>query len=136
MASGVHSAFFDGASKGNPGPSGAGGLMMGPDGRTVFEGSRFLGAMGTNNAAEYGGLLMVLGWCAANGVSDVRVYGDSLLVVSQVNGRWKVRAPNLVPLHAEARRLMTGIPSCTLEWVPRAQNAAADGLADAALRCT
>lgn len=84
--------------------------------------------------AEYGGLLLVLAWCVANGVRDVMVYGDSLLVVSQVNGCWKVRASNLAPLHAEACRLKASIPSCTLEWVPRDRNSAADALANAALR--
>jgi ribonuclease HI len=131
-----HVAFFDGASKGNPGRCGAGGTVVDPDGLTVFEGSIFLSDRGSNNEAEYGGLVMVLDWCAANGVTHVNVYGDSLLVVSQVNGRWKVKAPNLVLLHAEARGLKSSFQSCTLEWVPRSKNAAADALANAALIAT
>lgn len=133
MAVRCHVAHFDGASKGNPGRCGAGCTISDPDGSTVFEGSEFLSARGSNNEAEYGGLLLVLGWCAANGVTHVKIYGDSLLVVSQVNGRWKVKASNLVPLHAEATRLKAALLYCTLEWVPRDQNAAADVLANAAL---
>jgi ribonuclease HI len=103
-----HVTFFDGASKGNPGRCGAGGAIVDFDGLTVFEGSRFLSDEGSNNEAEYGGLVTVLDWCAAIGVTHVKVYGNSLLVVIQVNGRWKVKAPNLVPLHAEDQPAASG----------------------------
>jgi ribonuclease HI len=83
----------------------------------------------TNNVAEYTALIRGLEALAALGLTGaaVEVRGDSLLVVKQVRGEWRVRAANLRPLHARARKLAAQL-DVTLRWVPREQNTEADAL--------
>src|SRR6185436_17772357 len=100
-------AGFDGGSRGNPGPAAWGVVVLDPDGRAV-EG--FAGAIGraTNNVAEYTGLLEALALAVARKADDVELLADSELVVKQVRGEYKVRHPDLVPLHARAVHLISG----------------------------
>lgn len=88
---------------------------------------------GTNNEAEYHGLLLGLRHALAEGARTVTVRGDSQLVLRQLEGRYIVRAPNLKPLHQEALRLLGRFEEHRLEWVERARNAAADAAAREAL---
>lgn len=90
-------AYCDGGSRGNPGPSGYGAVVQDAEGRTVAQLSKFLGIQ-TNNYAEYQGLLAVLDWALQNGASQLRVISDSELMVKQMKGQYKVASPTLRPL--------------------------------------
>ena len=135
--------MFDGGSRGNPGPAGAGAcLARARDGEEVWWTCEWLGASRTNNEAEYAALNAGLrAACAlrhAGVLGALTVQGDSKLVISQVSGVWKVNAANLRPLHAEAARLLEqlaalGPGGCELEHIPRAKNGRADELANQAM---
>ena len=123
-------AWIDGGARGNPGPAGYGARIE-RDG-AVHE---LKGALGvaTNNVAEYHGLLAALEWAAGAGVAALHVRSDSLLVVKQMLGAWKVKHDGLKPLHARARALVRQVGSVTFEHVPREENTEADRLANEAM---
>lgn len=123
---------FDGACKGNPGGPVCGAAVIQLDRETIETG--IYNPHGTNNTAEYKGLIAGLKKCLELGVKEVEVYGDSNLVVSQVNLVWKVRTPELKPFQAQARELITKFESWTLTWIPREQNKQADKLAGTKLK--
>jgi ribonuclease HI len=125
-------AGFDGGSRGNPGPAAWGVVVLDPDGRAV-EG--FAGAIGraTNNVAEYTGLLEALTLAVERAADDVELLADSELVVKQVRGEYKVRHPDLIPLHARAVGLIAGFRKFKIGHVPREKNAIADKLVNRAL---
>ena len=125
-------AGFDGGSRGNPGPAAWGVVVLDADGRAV-EG--FAGAIGraTNNVAEYRGLLEALAIARARHADDVELLADSELVVKQVRGEYKVRHPDLIPLHAEAVRLIATLRKFKIGHVPREKNKDADKLVNRAL---
>jgi ribonuclease HI len=125
-------AAFDGGSRGNPGPAAWGVVVLDDAGRAV-EG--FAGAIGraTNNVAEYRGLLEALAIARARDADDVELLADSELVVKQVRGEYKVRHPDLIPLHAEAVRLIATLRKFKIGHVPRAKNKDADKLVNRAL---
>lgn len=125
--------WFDGACLGNPGPMGGGAIVVTderPPRRQVL--SMAFGR-GTNNQAEYRGLILGLRHALAMGAEQVTVHGDSELVMRQLEGRYAVKAPILKELHAEAKRLLGQFRRADLKWVPRAQNAEADLASRAAL---
>ena len=125
-------AYIDGGARGNPGPAGYGVRIERPDGTLVEELAGSIG-MATNNVAEYRGLLAALEWALARGHRDVRVRSDSLLLVQQMRGRYRVRNAGLQPLHARARVLADQIGHVAFEHVGRDRNAHADRLANAAM---
>ena len=122
----------DGGSRGNPGPAAAAAVLSTPDGDVVDEAAVTLGTV-TNNVAEYRGLLLGLERAAALGASEVEVINDSELIAHQVTGRYKVKHPDMKPLHAEALRALGGFERWSIRPVPRAQNADADALVNQAL---
>jgi ribonuclease HI len=122
----------DGGSRGNPGPAAAAAVLSTPDGDVVDEAARTLGST-TNNVAEYRGLLLGLERAAALGATEVEVINDSELIAHQVTGRYKVKHPDMKPLHAEALRALRGFERWSIRPVPRAQNADADALVNQAL---
>ncbi|KAG8457838.1 hypothetical protein KFE25_005107 [Diacronema lutheri] len=125
--------FFDGGAQPNPGPSGAGALLLGPRGETVWEGSCYVGARATNNEAEYAALIRGLAQARELGAGTLVVKGDSQLVIRQMRGEYRVKALNLRPLHDEARDLARAFASVTYVHVARALNARADALATAGI---
>jgi probable phosphoglycerate mutase len=125
-------SYIDGGARGNPGPAGFGVRIETPGGDLVEEFSEAIGTA-TNNVAEYRGLLAALLWAIAHHASALHVRSDSLLLVQQMLGNYKVKNAGLQPLHAEARRLLRQIESVTFEHVGRALNAHADRLANAAM---
>jgi len=129
---GSYVAYIDGGARGNPGPAGYGVRVERPDGELVEEFSNAIGTA-TNNVAEYRGLLAALAWAIAHQASALHVRSDSLLLVQQMLGHFKVKHAGLQPLHAEARRLAREIGRVTFEHVGRALNAHADRLANAAM---
>jgi ribonuclease HI len=122
----------DGGARGNPGPAAIGVVVSDPAGALLEELGEPIGAT-TNNVAEYRALLRGLERARALGADDVEVVGDSELVAKQVNGQYKVKHAGLKPLHAEALRALAGFERWRVRTVPRAQNAAADALVNAAL---
>ena len=123
---------IDGASRGNPGDAGFGVHVTRPDGTEVAGLFGYLGRA-TNNVAEYEALLHALRYALGRGARRVRVFSDSELVVRQVEGRYRVKHPDMVPLHAEARSLLSRFDEARITHVPREQNKEADRLANRAL---
>lgn len=123
--------WFDGCCLGNPGPMGAGAVVVTDVERNVL--SKAFGP-GTNNQAEYRGLILGLRHALAMGADSVTVHGDSELVLNQLKGKYAVKAPALKPLHAEAQTLLARFREAKLSWVPREQNAEADRASRDALR--
>jgi len=122
----------DGGARGNPGPAAIGVVVSDPGGAVLERLGEPIGAT-TNNVAEYRALLRGLERARALGASEVEVVGDSELVAKQVNGQYKVKHAGLRPLHAQALRALAGFERWRVRTVPRAQNAAADALVNAAL---
>ncbi len=122
----------DGGARGNPGPAAIGVVVSDAGGGLLEELGEPIGAT-TNNVAEYRALLRGLERAHALGASEVEVVGDSELVAKQVNGQYKVKHAGLRPLHADALRALAGFERWRVRTVPRAQNAAADALVNAAL---
>jgi probable phosphoglycerate mutase len=125
-------AYTDGGARGNPGPSGYGVHIVGADGQTVAELSKFLGIQ-TNNVAEYSAMLGALDWALANGVTHLRIVSDSELMVKQMQGKYKISSPGLKPLYDEARAKARRLEQFRIEHVLRGKNKRADALANAAM---
>ena len=125
-------AYIDGGARGNPGPAGYGVRIEQEDGTLVKEFSESIG-VATNNVAEYRGLLAALEWARTNGHTSLHLRSDSLLLVEQMRGKFKVKNAGLQPLHARARVLAHDIGRVTYEHVRREANAHADRLANAAM---
>jgi len=125
-------AFIDGGARGNPGPAGWGVVIQSPAGETIAE---LMGALphSTNNVAEYNGLLAALDWCADHGATELHIRSDSLLLVQQMRGVYKVKNEGLKALHGRARLLAHKIGKVTFEHVPREKNKEADRLANLAM---
>jgi broad specificity phosphatase PhoE/ribonuclease HI len=124
----------DGGSRGNPGPAGYGAVVRDANsGEVLAERYESLGAT-TNNVAEYQGLIAGLETAAdlAPG-ADVQVRMDSKLVVEQMSGRWQIKHPAMQPLASRASAAARRLGRVSYEWVPRAQNAHADRLANQAM---
>lgn len=122
----------DGGARGNPGPAAAGAVVSTPDGEIVAEAAEAIG-VATNNVAEYRGLLLGLDKARELGASEVEVVNDSELIAKQVNGLYKVKHPDMKPLHAAALQALSGFERWSIRSVPRAQNAGADALVNQAL---
>jgi ribonuclease HI len=122
----------DGGARGNPGPAAAAAVVSTPEGEVLDEAAELLGRA-TNNVAEYRGLLLGLRRARELGATEVEVVNDSELVAKQVTGAYKVKHPDMRPLHAEALAALGDFERWTVRSVPRAQNAQADALVNAAL---
>ena len=130
----------DGGSRGNPGPAGTGSSVKDAAGVEVGCVWQFI-KHATNNVAEYQGLINGLNLAVEiaeqQGVKpeslsvDVRM--DSKLVVEQMSGRWKIKHPDMKPLAQEVKRIEGKLAQVSYTWVPRAQNARADELANRAM---
>ncbi len=124
--------YSDGACRGNPGPSGAGAVLTGSDGRVIVEVCKYLGEM-TNNQAEYRALMLALEEARSIGAQSVSIFADSELMVKQVRGEYKVKNEGIRPLFAEIQKLLRGFGGYTIEHVPRERNKQADRLANLAI---
>ena len=122
----------DGGARGNPGPAAAAAVVSTPEGEVLDEAHELLGRV-TNNVAEYRGLLLGLDRARALGADEVEVVNDSELVAKQINGQYKVKHPDMKPLHAEAKQALGQFTKWQVRSVPRARNAAADALVNQAL---
>ena len=125
--------FTDGASKGNPGPAGAGWVLTAESGSVIEKTSKYLGEA-TNNEAEYQALILGLRNALALGVRQLRIYMDSELVVRQLNGLYKVKNPRLAVLFEEVRDLLSKFPKYVIIHIPREENREADRMANEAIK--
>jgi ribonuclease HI len=124
--------FTDGAARGNPGPAGAGAVILSPEGHIVAKIGKFLGDS-TNNVAEYWGLILGLKRAKAMGIKELEVYSDSELLVKQLAGEYAVKADHLRPLHDEAKTLLQGFSFIQVRHIPREENTAADAMSNRAI---
>ncbi len=131
-ASGRARLYTDGAARGNPGPAGAGAVIVNPQGHVVAKVGKYLGE-NTNNYAEYMGLILGLKRARAMGIKELEVLADSELLVRQLNGEYQVKAENLRPLFEEARQLLAAFPQVLLRHVSREENQAADEMSNRAI---
>jgi ribonuclease HI len=122
----------DGGARGNPGPAAAACVISSAEGETLGEHARLLGTA-TNNVAEYRALLLGLECARELGASKVDVVGDSELIAKQVQGLYKVKHEAMRPLHRQAMAALREFEDWSIRTVPRAQNARADALVNAAL---
>ena len=123
----------DGASLGNPGPAGAGGVISTPEGRTVEEFHEHLG-VATNNVAEYEAVRIGLAKALGYGAKRITLRLDSELVANQIKGRYKVKDAKLVDAYLKVERLLSELDDIVVESIPREDNARADRLAEIGAR--
>lgn len=122
----------DGGSRGNPGPAAIAAVLSTPEGEVVAEAKETIG-VASNNVAEYKAVLLGLERAKDLGASEVEVVNDSELVQKQVNGLYKVKHPDMKPLHAESIAAFSRFDRWEIRSVPRAQNKDADALVNQAL---
>lgn len=123
----------DGGSRGNPGHSGSGAVVMDMASGEILAEIGLYGGIASNNVAEY--KAMIAGVRRALEIdpdADLLIRMDSKLVVEQMSGRWRIKHPDMAELAAEARGLLTGTP-VRFEWIPRLDNSRADKLANLAM---
>jgi ribonuclease HI len=125
----MYRIFSDGGSRGNPGPS-AYAIVVTEDGEVIHRHAEYLG-IGTNNRAEYRGLIAAIGKAVELGAGSAEFVMDSELVIRQMNGEYRVRSANIVDLHADAKALASMIPEVRFTHVRRSD--AGIALADALL---
>jgi ribonuclease HI len=129
---GVYIANIDGASRGNPGPASYAVVLRDPAGKITLELSKNIGRE-TNNVAEYYALLAALDYATTHGIAALRIRSDSELLVRQMQGRYKVKSPDLKQLHERASKLARQLGYFAIEHVRRELNRDADALANVAL---
>jgi len=130
----------DGAARGNPGPASLGAVLIDASRADALDPlappdasiSEFLGRQ-TNNVAEYTGLVRALDLAVELGATEVDMLLDSNLIVEQLNGRWRAKDSKLIPLLIAAQGRLRTLRRWSARHVPRAQNAAADALANEAI---
>ena len=132
VADGWFTAHCDGGARGNPGPAGFGAVIEDPEGKVVARLSEYLGKQ-TNNFAEYSGLLAVLDWALKNGAKRLCMVSDSELMVRQMKGQYKVKAPGLKPLWEEAQKRAARLEDFEMRHTLRGGNKEADRLANEAM---
>ena len=124
---------FDGLSEPNPGTSTGGAVLFSPGARTlVFEVGKFI-EYGTNNQAEYTGLLIGLKSAIEKGVREILIEGDSQLVIFQTEGKWKVKNEVLQVMNREARDLVSQFDFAAIRHVRRENNKHADRITNEVL---
>ncbi|NBX77671.1 MAG: reverse transcriptase-like protein [Proteobacteria bacterium] len=123
--------FCDGASRGNPGPGAYGFVLMHGEEVVFSQGGR-MGVV-TNNVAEYEGLLKGLEKSIELGATELTIKSDSQLLVRQLNGQYKVKAPHIIPLVQRAKKLLVQFKKVEITHIPREQNSMADALCNEAL---
>jgi ribonuclease HI/pterin-4a-carbinolamine dehydratase len=124
--------FADGGSRGNPGPSSSGFVVLDLEDNVIVDKGVYLGVT-TNNQAEYTALKLALGECHKLGAKEVQVYMDSLLVVNQMKGIFKIKNRDLWPIHDAIKQLAKGFDKITYDHVPREFNKLADAAVNRAL---
>lgn len=125
--------MFDGGSRGNPGPSGCGYVLMNSDETEIIaKGSEFIGK-NTNNYAEYMGMILGIEKALELNIRNLIVKGDSQLVIKQMLKEYSVKAPNLIPLYNHSNNLISRFQDIKFFHIKRNLNTIADKLANEAM---
>lgn len=124
--------YTDGGSRGNPGPSASGFAVLDMDDQVIAKEGVYLGVT-TNNQAEYQALKLGMELAKKMGVSELYVYMDSLLVINQMKGIFKVKNRDLWPIHEAIKQLAAQFKKVQYTHVPRELNKIADGAVNEAL---
>ena len=124
-ASDFATIYTDGGSRGNPGPSGLGYYIIGPDGKEIKRGGEFLG-FSSSRLAEYYGLKEGLEQAIELGFKRVHFKSDCLMMVNQMNGVYKVKNPDLFQVHNDVLKLLDKLEAYSFTHVPRELNTEAD----------
>jgi ribonuclease HI len=124
--------FADGGSRGNPGPSASGFVVLDMEDTVLVDKGVYLGVT-TNNQAEYTALKLALEEAIKMGVRRAHVYLDSLLVVNQMTGVYKIRNRDLWPIHDAIKKLLPSFEEVHFSHVPREFNKLADAAVNRAL---
>lgn len=124
--------YADGGSRGNPGPSAAGYVVINPNQEVIAQGGIFLGTA-TNDVAEYYGVKIGLEKAIELGAKEVHFRLDSMMVVNQMKGYYKVKNRALWPIHERIRTLMKNFDRVTFNHVQREFNQLADGMVNKTL---
>lgn len=127
-------AWFDGSTHPNPGKMGIGALLKNPDGNTIE--ISFAAGQGDSNVAEYLALIAVLEEAVRNQPKKLVIYGDSQIIINEVNNADKAGAFCLQDYRQRALQLMEQLTAVTLTWIPRKKNTAADALSQQAVATT
>jgi ribonuclease HI len=122
----------DGGSRGNPGPAGIAAVATDASGEILAERSETIGKA-TNNVAEYRALLLGIELAKELKADEAEFVGDSLLIVEQVRGKWKVKQDHLRPLHTKVKDALRELPAWSIRHVKRDENTRADELLNDAL---
>jgi ribonuclease HI len=128
----MYSLYFDGASRKNPGPASFGGVIYNESGEELDTYYKFIGTA-TNNVAEYCGLLAGLHRARELNIKELKVFGDSNLIIQQVTGKWKVKNDNLRAIYNQIKEVEPFFTVITYQHVYRKDNKRADQLANIAL---
>ncbi len=132
MSEDYHLLRFDGAAEPNPGHAGTGWVIYTSNGTIVTQGSKYIGHA-TNNQAEYTALTHGIQNARELGIEYLKIQGDSLLIVNQIKGLWKVKDLKLGNLHDSAKGILKTFKSYTIEHIPRNMNIEADLLSKEAI---
>lgn len=124
--------YVDGCSRGNPGPSGVGYHIVSPNGAVLASGGEFIG-FATSRVAEYYGLKLGCEKAIELGLKSVRFVGDSLMMINQMNGIYKVKNQDILTIYREVKELLNNFEACAFTHVAREQNAKADEQANHAV---
>jgi len=124
--------YVDGCSRGNPGPAGVGYHIVGPSGEILASGGEFIG-FATSRVAEYYALKLGCEKAIELGLKTVRFVGDNLMMINQMNGVYKVKNRDLMPIHNSVKELLSNFEACAFVHVAREQNAKADREANLAV---
>jgi ribonuclease HI len=122
----------DGGARGNPGPAAIAAVVTDPKGEILAERSETIGEA-TNNVAEYRALLLGIALAKELGADEAELVGDSMLIVEQVRGNWKVKQQHLRPLHAKVKDALGDLGTWSIRHVKRGENERADELLNEAL---
>jgi len=125
---------FDGCSKGNPGPAGAGAVIY-QNGIEIWGACEFVGKKETNNMAEYAGLILGMKEAVHRNIRKIAIKGDSLLVIKQMRCEYKVKSENLLESFTQAKKLEKNFDVITYDHVYRTENKRADELSNDGLVC-
>lgn len=124
--------FVDGASKGNPGPSGIGYYIIGEDGKEIKRGGEFIG-FATSRVAEYYAMKEGIEQALELGIKNVRFVGDNLMMINQLKGLYKVKNSDLMQIYNDIQVMLAKFESCAFIHVNRERNAVADAEANKAI---
>ena len=124
--------YVDGASRGNPGPSGTGYRIIGVDGKIIEQGGEFIG-FATSRVAEYFAMKSGIEKAIELGFKSAHFFSDSLMVVNQLNGIFSVKNPDIIPIYNDIQKLLENFESVSFTHIPRSENLVADSEANRAI---